>query len=155
MADVVSPQKRSQMMAGIKGKNTKPEMMIRTALHRRGFRYRIHNKDLPGKPDLVFAKYRAVVFVHGCFWHAHECHLFKWPKSRAEFWREKIGGNRARDIRQLAALDEAGWRVLIIWECALKGKTRIDFELVVNQTSAWLTGTDRLGIISGGSVDGD
>lgn len=155
MADVVSPQKRSQMMAGIKGKNTKPEMMIRTALHRRGFRYRIHNKDLPGKPDLVFAKYRAVVFVHGCFWHAHECHLFKWPKSRAEFWREKIGGNRARDVVQLAALDKAGWRVLIIWECALKGKTRIDFDVVINQTSTWLTGADRLGVISGGSVDGD
>ena len=119
-ADRVTPQVRSRMMAGIRGGNTKPELAIRSALHRRGFRFRIHCSDLPGKPDLVFLKYRAVILIHGCFWHGHQCHLFRWPKTREEFWREKIISNMERDQRQFSVLRKDGWRVATIWECALK-----------------------------------
>lgn len=125
-------------MSGIRGKNTKPELAIRSALHRAGFRFRLHRKDLPGRPDLVFPRYNAVLFVHGCFWHGHECHLFRWPKSREDFWREKIGKNIARDLAQYQALADSGWRVGMIWECALKGKARLPFDEVVDQCSIWL-----------------
>ena len=105
-------------MAGIRSKNTKPELVIRSVLHRRGFRFRLYRRDLPGKPDLVFPKHRAVILIHGCFWHGHGCHLFRWPKTREDFWREKIGSNMERDRRQFYALRDAGWRVATIWECA-------------------------------------
>lgn len=124
--DVVSAQTRSRMMAGIRGKNTKPELVLRRALHGLGLRYRLHGLDMPGRPDLVFPKYRAAVFVHGCFWHAHGCPLFKWPATRPDFWRKKIGGNRERDERVRKLLLDAGWRVIEVWECALKGRRRRD-----------------------------
>ncbi len=122
MVDVVSKAKRSEMMAGIRGKDTRPEMLIRRGLHAMGYRFRVHRRDLPGNPDIVLPKYRAVIFVHGCFWHGHDCHLFKWPKTRAAFWREKIGGNVRRDSLALVSLKERGWRVHTVWECELKGK---------------------------------
>lgn len=125
MADVVSPEKRSKMMAGIKGKNTKPEILVRKALHARGFRFRLHKTELAGKPDLVLSKYKTVVFVHGCFWHAHACRLFKWPKSNPEFWRNKILGNKERDRQNVARLIKDGWRVFVVWECALRGRSEI------------------------------
>ena len=137
-ADTVSSAVRSRMMAAVKGKNTRPELAIRSALHRRGFRFRLHRKDLPGRPDLVFTGRGAVIFVHGCFWHGHDCHLFRWPKSREEFWRDKIGTNIERDRQQRQALAEAGWRIGTVWECALKGKTRLPFDCVVDQCSIWL-----------------
>jgi len=139
LADVVDPATRSRMMSGIRGKDTKPEMLIRRALHARGFRYRLHCKDLPGKPDLCFPKYRAVIFVHGCFWHGHDCHLFKWPKTRPEFWREKIGRNREVDRRAIGLLEAAGWRVGVVWECALKGRQKIGFDAISERLSEWLT----------------
>lgn len=120
MADTVSPAVRSRMMAGIRAKNTKPEMFIRRGLHSMGFRYRLHDRLLPGKPDLVLPKYRAVIFVNGCFWHGHECAIFKWPKTREAFWRQKIGRNKANDLRHSVALSALGWRTLVIWECAIK-----------------------------------
>lgn len=120
--DIVSPEKRSRMMAGIRGKNTGPEMIVRKELFRRGFRYRLHAKQLPGKPDLVFPKYRTVIQVNGCFWHGHDCSLFKWPKSNREFWKKKIGSNIERDRRNLGNLEKEGWRVITVWECALKNK---------------------------------
>ena len=126
MADVVSPDVRSRMMAGIRGKNTKPELILRSGLHRAGFRFKLHDKSLPGKPDLVFPKYHAVIFAHGCFWHFHDCHMFKWPKSREQFWRSKIMRNRDTDLRTLQMLDATGWRSGVIWECALKGRARLD-----------------------------
>jgi DNA mismatch endonuclease (patch repair protein) len=126
------------MMSGIRGKNTRPELILRSGLHRRGFRFRLHCAGLPGKPDLVFPKHKAVLFAHGCFWHAHNCHLFKWPKSRTEFWREKISGNAKRDERNVRKLLEAGWRVGVVWECALKGKEKIDSTEVIEMCSAWL-----------------
>ena len=137
-ADIVTQAVRSRMMAGIKDKNTKPELVVRSELHRMGFRFRLHRKDLPGKPDLVFPKYNAVLFVHGCFWHGHDCHLFKWPKTRTEFWHQKIVGNRTRDQRQLMELQSKGWRTGIIWECAIKGKYKLPIDSVSDRCSAWL-----------------
>ncbi len=142
MADVVDPATRSRMMSGIRGKDTKPEMLIRRALHARGFRYRLHCKDLPGKPDLCLPKYRAVIFVHGCFWHGHDCHLFKWPKTRPEFWREKIGRNAANDATSLLVLRERGWRTGIVWECALKGRLQLPIAQLSDQLAQWMVSAE-------------
>ena len=125
-------------MSGIRGKNTKPELLIRKALHARGFRYRLHC-DLPGKPDICLPKHRAVIFVHGCFWHGHDCHLFKWPSTRPEFWRAKIERNRAVDAAAERALADAGWRMAVVWECALKGRNRKPLEDVISACAVWLT----------------
>lgn len=143
MADVHSKETRSKNMTAVSGKNTKPELLIRKALHRSGFRYRLHDKKLPGNPDMVFPKYRAVIFVNGCFWHRHDCHLFKWPSTRKEFWHDKIKGNKARDIVAIKQLRLAGWRVLTIWECSLKGKSRLPEGDLISRVSNWLIeGTD-------------
>lgn len=125
-------------MAGIRGKNTKPELVIRRELYRRGFRYRIHLSRLPGKPDMAFPARHAVILVHGCFWHGHHCHLFKWPSSRVDFWRQKISRNKQKDAEALVALHDAGWRCLTIWECALKGRTRRPLAQIAETASAWL-----------------
>lgn len=126
------------MMAGIRGRDNRLEVFLRKALHRAGFRYQLYRRDLPGKPDLVFPKYQAVIFVNGCFWHAHHCHLSKWPATRPEFWREKIGRNRQRDSENLAACEAAGWKVLVVWECAFKGKTRRTPAEIVQTVINWL-----------------
>jgi len=149
LPDIVDKETRSTMMAGIKGKNTKPELIIRRGLHRLGFRFRIHDKRLPGKPDLVFPKYKAVIQVQGCFWHGHDCHLFKWPSTRQDFWRAKISGTKQRDARNLKALEETGWRVLTLWECALKGANPLKIEEVLTSTSSWLKSDERFRSIEG------
>ena len=125
-------------MAGIRGKNTKPELRIRRGLHARGLRFRLHCPDIPGNPDLCFRSRKAVIFIHGCFWHAHGCHLFKWPQTRADFWKEKITGNQLRDRTTLARLHDGGWRVLTIWECALKGARKRDLDEVLATTDSWI-----------------
>lgn len=125
-------------MSGIRGKNTKPELLIRSALHRKGFRFRLHYGELPGKPDLVFPKYRALVLINGCFWHGHDCHLFKWPGTREEFWRGKISSNQIRDAKNVSEYGDRGWRVMVIWECALKGRTRRASDEVVAEIAGWL-----------------
>jgi len=118
--DVFSQEKRSAVMRAVKSTNTKPEIALRKALHRVGFRYRLNAKDLPGKPDLVFPKYGAVIFVHGCFWHGHRCKRGKRvPKTNRAYWTEKIARNKARDKKHKAALKRLGWRVITVWECAL------------------------------------
>ena len=127
-------------MAAIRGTNTKPELFIRHGLHARGFRFRLHDRKLPGRPDLVLPRYRAVIFVNGCFWHGHDCPLFRWPKTREEFWRNKISGNVERDQRNLATLKAAGWRIGIVWECALKGKHRLQTADVLDILCKWLNG---------------
>jgi DNA mismatch endonuclease (patch repair protein) len=152
VTDVVDSDTRSRMMSGIKGKNTKPELLIRKALFSRGFRYRLHDKKLAGKPDLVFPRYKAAVFIHGCFWHGHDCHLFKWPSTRPEFWQDKITGNRERDAEVYGILSGKGWRILTIWECALKGRTRIDFNQMVADIECWIKGKGKVGEIRGGAV---
>lgn len=127
MADIVDAATRSRMMSGIRAKDTKPEMVVRKLLHASGFRFRLHRKDLPGKPDIVLPKYQTAVFVNGCYWHGHErCHLYRPPKSRAEFWTTKIAGNRERDNRNTKALQKDGWNVIIVWECAVSKKKRLD-----------------------------
>ena len=138
MADIVSRAKRSEMMSGIRGKDTRPEMIVRQGLHARGYRFRLHRKDLPGKPDIVLPKYRAAIFVNGCFWHGHDCHLFKWPKTREAFWREKIDLNRKRDAASISDLLSRNWRVLVVWECALKGRLKQEPNAFWNLTSQWL-----------------
>jgi len=125
-------------MSGIRGANTRPELAIRRALHRRGFRYRLHSPGVPGKPDLVFPARRAVVFVHGCFWHGHDCRFFRLPATRSDFWKEKIARNRARDAEVRALLTASGWRQMVIWECALRGRGAGAVEEVTGRVAAWL-----------------
>lgn len=140
MVDIVSSEKRSDMMSGIRGKDTKPEITVRRLLHRLGYRFRLHRKELPGRPDIVLPKWHTVIFVNGCYWHGHkDCHLFRPPKTRTEFWTNKIAGNRARDERNYSALRDAGWKVVIIWECAVSKKLSLSdkqLELAINTALA-------------------
>jgi len=147
--DVLTPEQRHLNMTRIQGKDTKPELTVRRVLHASGLRYRLQVRALPGKPDLVFPKYKAVLFVHGCFWHRHLCPLFKWPKSRQEFWQQKLGRNAERDAEVETRLLKTGWRVLTVWECALKGKGRITEVELANRARAWLEGSESTGAISG------
>lgn len=142
MTDIVSPETRSRIMSGIRSADTKPELVLRRALHRRGFRFRLHERTIPGCPDLVFSGRRSVVFVNGCFWHGHECHLFNWPKSNEAFWRDKITANMERDSLNRIKLLEQGWRICRVWECALKGKWRLPADTVIDQCAAWLNGME-------------
>jgi DNA mismatch endonuclease (patch repair protein) len=124
--DTLTPTKRSELMSRVRSVDTKPEMAVRRLTHRMGFRYRLHDRKLPGKPDLVFPARRKIIFVNGCFWHLHrKCQNERLPKSRPEFWRAKLEGNRARDAKNLRALRRLGWRMLVIWECELKYPERI------------------------------
>lgn len=121
MADIVDKETRSRMMSGIRGKDTSPELLVRKSLHRLGFRFALHDRKLPGRPDLVFPRHRAIVFVHGCFWHRHsDCSYCTTPATRAEFWREKFEKNVERDQRNIRKLKEQGWRIFVVWECGLK-----------------------------------
>lgn len=124
MADIISPERRSALMSRIRSKDTKIELEARKGLHALGFRYRLGGAGLPGSPDIVLPKYRTAVFVHGCFWHQHNCHLFRLPKTRSEFWTAKIKANRERDIRVQRQLQQLGWRVEVIWECQIRGVTQ-------------------------------
>ena len=127
MADVLTPEQRSYNMSCIRSKNTKPEEIVRKYLFSKGFRYRKNDARLPGKPDVVLPKYKTVIFVNGCFWHKHEgCKYFVWPKNNADFWKNKISANVERDQRNYTALQEMGWKVILVWECELKGNARID-----------------------------
>jgi DNA mismatch endonuclease (patch repair protein) len=118
-------------MSRIRSKDTKPEMIIRRGLHVRGLRYRLHRRDLPGTPDLVFARQRVVVFVHGCFWHGHGCHLCKEPTTRTDFWTTKLTANVTRDNRALDRLHATGWRTLVVWECSLRGRQAFPVDDVI------------------------
>lgn len=120
MADVLTKEQRQLNMRNIKGKDTKPEILLRCALHARGLRYRLHCRELPGSPDLVFPKYRAVVFVHGCFWHRHGCKYTSTPSTQRDFWEQKFLKNVKRDEKAVKELEQMGWRVFIVWECQIK-----------------------------------
>lgn len=121
MADVHTKEQRSYNMSRIKGKDTKPEMLVRKHLHAKGFRYKLHDKTLPGKPDLVLPKYKTVIFIHGCFWHGHNnCNYFTIPKTRTEWWTEKIEKNKANDEKAVKLLRKDGWKIITVWECKLK-----------------------------------
>jgi DNA mismatch endonuclease (patch repair protein) len=138
MVDVLTPEQRSFNMSRIRGRDTKPELVLRRGLHARGFRFRLHRKDLPGRPDLVFPGRHAVIFVHGCFWHGHDCPMCRMPATRADFWRSKIEKNRLRDRNVVTALRKSGWRVLTVWECALRGPARRSPAMVVSECEQFL-----------------
>jgi DNA mismatch endonuclease (patch repair protein) len=140
MTDVVSSEVRSRMMAGIRATNTKPELQIRKALYAKGFRYRLHDRQLPGNPDIVFRSRKAAIFINGCFWHAHDCSLFKWPHTRPERWKNKLLVNRARDLQVKTLIHDIGWRQIAIWECCLRGAGRQDISEVIDMTSLWISG---------------
>lgn len=123
--DSLTPRERSERMARVKAKNTKPELAVRSLVHRMGFRYRLHGKGLPGRPDLVFARRRKAIFVHGCFWHRHRgCRLARLPKTRLDFWLPKLDANAARDRKVERQLAELGWKIMVIWECEVKDQQR-------------------------------
>lgn len=125
MVDTLTPTERSERMSRIRSRDTKPEIWVRKFLHANGFRFRLHRRDLPGRPDIVLPKYRTAIFVQGCFWHAHSCQKGRVPGTRSEFWKEKFEKNVARDKRNIGALRREGWRVLRVWECELaKASTR-------------------------------
>ena len=147
--DIVSKEARSRIMSMVGQKNTGPEILLRSALHETGLRYRLHDRTLPGSPDLVFPRFRSVVFIHGCYWHSHGCHRSTVPKSRREFWEEKFRANRRRDARDAALLRERGWRVMIVWECALIGKHASEPKNVAERVRVWLAGVGEYGEVSG------
>ena len=155
LMDIVNSQVRSRMMSGIRGRDTQPELLLRGGLHRLGLRHRLGSKYrwqeklLPGRPDLVYPRYRAVIQVNGCFWHRHDCHLFKWPQTRQEFWQQKLDGNAARDENNKLKLEEMGWRVLTGWECSLQGRARRDMEEVLHTAANWVQFDNRSACIEG------
>jgi DNA mismatch endonuclease (patch repair protein) len=132
MVDVLTPEQRRLSMSRIRGRDAKPELLLRRGLHSRGLRFRLHRKDLTGCPDLVFPRFRAVIFVHGCFWHGHKCHLFKLPETRRAFWKKKIFGNADRRSER--------WRVLTVWECALRGRGHLEMNKILSRIESFLTG---------------
>jgi len=154
MVDVHNAAARSRNMGAIRGKDTGPERLLRRALFAHGFRYRLHDKRLPGRPDLVLPKYRAVIFVHGCFFHGHGCPAFRWPETRREFWRSKIEGNRARDAAVELKLRADGWRVLTVWECVLRGRRRWPAGQVAARVEQWLRSDRATGSVTADSSRG-
>ena len=140
--DIVSPEVRSRMMSGIRTRNTKPEVLFRKGLHGRGYRYRLHPTDIPGKPDFVLARHRVATFVHGCFWHQHDCALFKMPSTRRDFWQAKLDRNRRRDAAVAENVVMAEWRLLTVWECAIRGRHQIGLDTALDQVEQWLPTTE-------------
>lgn len=132
MSDTLSPKQRSERMSLVKGRDTRPELVVRSLVHKLGYRFRLHANDLPGRPDLVFRSKRKVIFVHGCFWHRHPeptCRLARIPKSRQDFWVPKLEANHLRDCRTVSTLEAAGWAVLVVWECELRHKEHLENRL--------------------------
>jgi DNA mismatch endonuclease, patch repair protein len=150
MTDVLTRAQRTFNMKRIKGKDTRPEMLIRRGLHALGLRYSLHSRRLPGSPDLVFTRHSAVIFVHGCFWHRHRCHMFKMPSTSRGFWAKKIAGNAERDSKTIKLLHDQGWRVMVIWECALRGTRRLKLRTVLKRAHSFLRGGRKLLELKGG-----
>jgi len=136
--DVHTPQVRSKNMRAIRNRNTKPELLIRKALHAEGFRFRLNVRALKGCPDIVLPKYKVLIFVHGCFWHGHQCRMFQLPKTRPDFWRVKLESNVKRDIISQKHLLAEGWRVATVWECSLRGLGKLPFEALVSELIRWI-----------------
>ena len=147
--DTVDKETRSRIMSSVGQKDTGPETVLRSALHKAGLRYRLHDRRLPGSSDLVFPRYRAVIFVHGCYWHSHGCYKSTVPKSRREFWEDKFRANLERDERNISLLRELGWRVMVVWECALIGKHALPLNEVTKQIRGWLIGQENCEQVSG------
>jgi len=146
--DIIDKKTRSRIMASVGQRDTGPEIRLRRVVHRMGLRYRLHDKRLPGTPDLVFPRFHAVVFVHGCFWHVHAgCKFSMMPSSRKRFWGEKFKANKNRDRRNYSALAAGGWRVLVVWECAIKGQEDAELDELVSGVATWLKSDARFGEI--------
>ena len=154
MPDVHSPPTRSRNMAAIRGRDTKPELLVRKGLHARGFRFRLHNKTLPGRPDLSLPKYRAIIFINGCFWHGHNCPMFRVPETRTGFWLEKLRANAERDRLNTCRLQEMNIRIATVWECALKGPAAPGVETSLQALSVWIP-SDAEAIVLKGTQAGD
>ena len=146
--DTVDKATRSRIMSRVGQKDTGAEITLRSALHKAGFRYRVHDRRLPGSPDLVFPRFGAVIFVHGCYWHSHGCYRSTVPKSRHKFWTDKFQRNQSRDKRNIRLLLKSGWRVLTVWECVLLGKNAMPSHEVTRRVRTWLHGTDAQGQVS-------
>jgi DNA mismatch endonuclease (patch repair protein) len=147
--DTVTPAVRSKIMASVGQKDTGAEVLLRKALHRRGLRYKLHDRSLPGRPDMVFPRFEAVVFVHGCYWHSHGCHRSTVPKTRRVFWTSKFAANKVRDGKKRAELLALGWRVLTVWECTLSGKTSKPTDVLAKKVETWLNSKKRTGNFGG------
>lgn len=147
--DMLTPEQRSFNMSRIRGRDTGPELTLRRALHARGLRYRVHVRNLPGTPDIVFPSRRVAIFVNGCFWHGHDCPKAVTPKTNEAFWREKIAQTRARDRAVQAALQRDGWRTLNVWECALRGRARLELGHLTNGIIKWLSASELAGEFTG------
>jgi DNA mismatch endonuclease, patch repair protein len=147
---VVSPVKRSEMMAGIRSRNTRPEVLVRKLLHNEGYRFRLGSRIGRIQPDVVLRKWKTAILIHGCFWHGHDsCHLYRLPKSRSGFWRSKVAGNKERDQRVLETLRENGWNVVTVWECALKGRRRLSVADLVERLNSAICATESAHEVSG------
>lgn len=144
MTDLMSPKLRRALMRRIRAKHTKPELVVRKALHGRGFRYRLHAKIEGIRPDIVLPARRVAIFVNGCFWHGHNCHLFRWPKTREEFWKNKIAGNKLRDGKAVRTLTRKSWSVATIWECGLRDKKREEVDRLIGFLESWILNSSRL-----------
>lgn len=155
MPDVLTPQQRRHNMARVRSRDTKPEWTVRRELHHSGFRYRLHVRSLPGKPDLVLSRHRTVVFVHGCFWHGHDCPAARLPATRADFWQEKIQSNRVRDAANAEALRALGWRVFTVWECALRGRARQRPGALMERFTGWLASSEFRGDVAARQASDD
>ncbi|MCS2156105.1 very short patch repair endonuclease [Scandinavium sp. H11S7] len=140
MADVHNPATRSKNMRAIGTQNTAIEKRLAALLNDAGFDYTVQDATLPGRPDFVLSDYRCILFTHGCFWHHHDCYLFKVPETRTDFWLQKMGKNVARDARDMALLQEQGWRVLVVWECALRGKRKLSDAALTDRLEEWICG---------------
>ncbi len=150
MTDVLTKEQRRINMSRVRARDTQPELVLRRGLHRRGLRYCLYRTDLPGKPDLVFPSAKAAIFVHGCFWHLHNCPRFNWPETRREFWQSKLERNRERDEVALKRLKEAGWRIQVVWECALRGVSRRPVERALDVCESFVrTGDESFSEMAG------
>ncbi|WP_420240942.1 very short patch repair endonuclease [Roseiterribacter gracilis] len=137
-ADRFTKEQRSRVMSAVRQRDTQPELLLRRALHAAGLRYRLHGADLPGRPDIVFSRRKAAIFVHGCFWHGHGCKRSKLPQANREYWAEKIQRNVDRDARMISMLSADDWRVAVVWECALRGPHALPMAQIVRMISTWL-----------------
>lgn len=152
--DVLTLEQRRLNMSRIRSRDTAPELLIRRGLHAAGFRFRLHQRQLPGRPDLVLPRYRTVIFVNGCFWHSHGCHISRLPETRREYWQPKLDRTIQRDRDAADALELAGWRVVVVWECALRGRARLAEGAALTQVSAFIRGgTESLLVIAGAPAD--
>lgn len=147
--DPFSKAQRSYVMARVKSKDTSPELLVRKKLHSIGLRYKLHDSELPGKPDLVFPKYQAVIFIHGCFWHGHDCGRTNLPKTNSEYWRKKIERNKKNDGNHIRKLRSSDWRIMVVWECAVQGKRKIGMQDLAGKIYKWLIGSGKRKTIKG------